>query len=75
MKLRADIAGQFFRIVADQIGNADEIDRRMRQRLARADGAYAAATDDGNAELLAFDDGLPGMAMGLWLMASGCALP
>ena len=61
MKLRADVAGKFFRIFADEIGDADEIDRRMRQRLARADGANAAAADDGNAELLAFDDDLPGM--------------
>jgi len=62
MKLRADIAGKLLRVIANEIRHADEVDRRMRQRLARAYGADAAAADNGDAELLAFDDGLPGMA-------------
>ena len=71
MKLRADIAGKLLRVIANEIRHADKINRRMRQRLARAYGADAAAADDGNAELLAFDDGLPGayFAGRVWLRA------
>lgn len=61
VKLRADAAGQLLGVIADEVGDADKMNRRMGQRLTRADGTDAAAADDGNAELLAFDDVLPGL--------------
>ena len=60
MKLGTDVLRELLRIGANQIGNTDEADRRMRQGLPRAYGADAATADDSDAEWFAFDDGLPG---------------
>jgi hypothetical protein len=54
---RADLFREFTRPRRLRIGNRDEPDRRMLRGKARAQRADTARSDDGEPQILAFDDG------------------
>ncbi len=52
----AGLVGERLRRIALEIGHRDEIHRRVLCRKPRAHGADAAGADDGDAQLLTFED-------------------